>query len=125
MSIRHHQLRLDNLSLQVHLGCLPDERKETQEVRWSIELRFPAAPKGCMTDEIGDTVSYADIADALRELCASGEFKLIERLAVEGYEKLRSVVKPPIELYVELHKVRPPVDDLQGGSYYRCGDFIP
>lgn len=125
MSMSHHSLRLESLSLSVHLGCLADERKDAQEVRWSVELRFPSEPKGCRSDEIADTISYADIADVLRAHCESGEFKLIERLAVEGYEKLRAIVKPPIQMLVELHKVRPPVEDLHGGSHYRCGDFLP
>ena len=124
LPIAFHTLSIRDLSLPVHLGCLPDERREAQEVRFRVECRFHKAPRGIETDEIDETVCYSQISEILRKHCASGEFKLIERLAVEAFYLLRELV--PTEtcaLALSVHKVKPPVPGLLGGSHYSCGDF--
>ena len=126
-----HALRIEDLSLQVKLGCLPEERAQTQEVRFTVIFRFAHAPRGAATDEITDTICYAEISEVLRTLCASDEFKLIERLGIEAYNKLREFLNAArgdhkqTKLALSVHKVKPPVVGLLGGSHYECGDFYP
>ena len=122
--IQFHSLCVDQFSCSVRLGCLAEERAVPQEVRFSLEFRFPDMPKGAVTDEIADTVCYAKVTSILQEHCASGEFKLIERLAVEALQKLRETVDGQILIGLKLLKVRPPVEGLLGGSIYKCGDFV-
>ncbi len=117
-------LRIEDLSVQVRLGCLADEREIPQEVRYTVEFRFPHEPAGVRSDEIGDTICYAKVSEKLKDLCARNEFKLIERLAVESYEALQDLASDGILIGLSLHKVRPPVDGLLGGSHYACGDFL-
>jgi dihydroneopterin aldolase len=118
-----HSLRLENLSLQVRLGCLPKERMQTQEVRLTIEFRFKKEPRGCTTDELQDTICYAQVSEAMRKHCESREFKLIERMAYECEKIAREIAGRETQIGVAMHKVRPPVDSLLGGATYRCGDF--
>jgi FolB domain-containing protein len=118
-----HVLRIDELILSVRLGCLEDERAKPQEVRLSAEFRFHEAPKGIWTDEINDTICYGKLSEALRKHAENREFRLIERLAQECYVILKEFAKGQAAAAVRIHKVKPPVEKLLGGSTYVCGDF--
>lgn len=124
MIIPFHSLLVEQFSCLVHLGCLPEERAKPQEVRFSLEFRFHEAPRGAFSDEIDDTVCYAKVTALLKQHCESGEFKLIERLAVEAFQKLRTTIDERVKIGLRLQKVKPPVEGLLGGSIYRCGDFL-
>lgn len=118
-----HSLRLEDLRLAVHLGCTPEERAVVQEVRIAVELRFLVAPFGTESDELSDTVCYAEISDKITRHCESREFKLIERMGFECYHLVRELTDREVGVAVTVHKVKPPVNNLRGGAHYRCGDF--
>ncbi len=117
-------LRIGDLTLNVKLGCTAEERAVPQEVRLSVEIRFPLLPSGSFSDSLDETVCYAQVSRVLKEHCETREFKLIERIGVEGYSLLKELTKHQnLEISLQVHKVRPPVQDLQGGSHFICGDF--
>ena len=119
---KHTSLIIQDLALQVRLGCLPDERVTPQEVRISVEFRFPEPPRANCSDELTDTICYAEVCEALKTIADEQEYKLIERLAQRLWEKLSSITDVPFSLSV--HKVSPPVLGLRGGSILRMGDFL-
>lgn len=116
-------LKLQELRLMVHLGCSPEERKLEQEVRVSTELRFKTAPFGIASDELGDTINYALIAETYFAVAKRREFNLIENLAGELLLALRDVVKDQAFVAISVHKVMPPIEGLIGGAVFRLGDF--
>ena len=122
-SPRLNSLELTDLGLWVHLGCMAEERATPQEVRLTVTLRFHEAPKGCVTDELSETICYAEIAEGLKDHADSREFNLIERLAFASYAIVRKIAGAKAEVQIRVHKVRPPVPTLLGGSSYQCGDF--
>lgn len=119
----YHALRIEDFSVPVRLGCSPQERAQPQEVRFTIELRFDEAPAGVATDSLDGTVCYADLCQVLRDLAQGREFQLIEKLAADAYRVLREICGAGPRLAVQVHKVRPPIEGLLGGSRYRLGDF--
>lgn len=119
-----HALRLNNLLLLVRLGCEPAERVQAQEVGVTLELRFVRPPGGFETDELSDTLCYQELSEKLINFCESREYRLIEKLAHDIYSLAREMAGSTATIGVEVHKRRPPVDRLQGGSSYRCGDFL-
>ena len=122
-----HSLRLEDLSLQVRLGNSEQERSQPQEVRISLEFRFPTAPGACISDDLDDTVCYAKVCEAIRSHLLSREFKLIERIAFECEDIVRECLPrsdAPLLFAVAIHKVRPPVAGVFGGAVFRCGDFL-
>jgi dihydroneopterin aldolase len=124
MKIQFRALRVENLSLNVRLGCTIEERSRPQEVRITYEFRYRAPLRGETTDDIDDVVCYAAACEALRKHCETGEYKLIERLAVECLGILyRSIAGKKALVAIMIHKVRPPVSGLLGGATYSCGDF--
>jgi dihydroneopterin aldolase len=120
---RFHALRVQDLVLQVHLGCSAEERAKPQEVRVTLEFRFTEPPGGAVSDKIEEALCYAEVCTAVRRLTDSSEYCLIERLASEIYGVAAEMAGPAAQTAVRVHKVRPPVADLSGGSVYVCGDF--
>lgn len=119
----HHSLSLQNLRLFVRLGCEVWERSAPQEVLVSIELRFAAPPAGVLSDELTDTVCYADIAQSVLEHCQNREYKLVEKMGLDIYHLVKEKAGKKDQVAISVHKVQPPIPRLSGGSIYRCGDF--
>ena len=118
----HNSLRLEGLSFLIRLGCSEEERRLPQEVRISLEVRFPEAPLGTLSDKLEETVCYGMLADGLRAYFNGREFSLVEKVAQEAFQILREFC-PRTLVAVEVEKVRPPVEGLRGGAIFRCGDF--
>ena len=114
-------LEIRELRLAVRLGCTAAERAVPQEVRASLVLRFDSPPRVCLTDRLEDTVCYAEIAEILTKKVRDREYQLVEKL---GYELHSELLRRWPELgwaEIAMHKVRPPVPELQGGVVFRYG----
>jgi len=123
MTVSFVSLLVQDLILQVKLGCSEEERKTPQEVRVSAEIRFIQSPHGVTSDKLEDTVCYARISSAFRDWVLSREFNLVERLAHDLFGVLREIVGSHSKISLSAHKVSPPVEGLTGGVVCRVGDF--
>ncbi len=72
-------LTLEDLTLWMRLGITAEERQAEQRVLVSVTMPFDSSKAG-RSDELSDTINYADVAAALRSL-ASIERNTVERLA--------------------------------------------
>ena len=120
-----HALRLNDLVLALNLGCTAEERSVAQEVRVSLSFRFHEPPTAEFSDALDDTICYARLSSMIQSHCAKREFNLIERVAQEIFTLVREYSGPRAAVAVSIHKVRPPVPALAGGTVYQCGDFLP
>lgn len=126
-----HQLELRTLVLGVHLGCGADERKEPQEVAFTVTFRFSEMPKACVSDELGESIDYSQVSDAIVNAVSGREFKMIEHLAYVVFQSIKSIAETStkssgvkdVAVRLEIHKLNPPVRDLRGGSLYTMGEF--
>ena len=66
LDLPFHSLRMEKLVLQQRLGCSAEERAKPQEVRVTLELRFAKGPQALVTDDLGGTVCYARLAQAIQ-----------------------------------------------------------
>lgn len=112
-------MQVRDLSLWVRLGCSESERAQLQEVRLSIDISFSEVPGACFSDEIRETVCYAELSGQLKNYCESREFKTVEKMAMGCSEIVQSVVGSTHHFSVDVHKVRPPVPGLNGGVIFR------
>jgi FolB domain-containing protein len=123
--IPFNSLRLQELSLQVCLGCTAEERAVRQEVRLTVEFRFHRAPRGTQSDSLDETICYAELSEALKSHLEHHEYNLIERMAYEAFGIAKDISRGKAQIGLSVHKVSPPVENLKGGAWFSCGDFLP
>ena len=82
-------LFVKGLRIEAILGILPHERTEKQPVVVDLEYAVDTA-SAVASGDIGDTVSYADVADSVTTWIVEGEYELVETLAAEVAERLQS-----------------------------------
>ncbi len=119
---------LHDLRLQVHLGVGEEERAELQEI--SVELRCYYAQMPEADDE-GAYICYGALADAVRTLLEGKPYKLIETMGMDSLRVARSVaieqlgeeLAKQLAFWVRIHKLNPPVVQLQGGSSFTCSEL--
>lgn len=71
---------IEDLRIPASIGIYPHEKIQKQTIALDIEMGL--AKQACFrSDRVEDTIDYAAVADALRELTASRHFNLIEFLA--------------------------------------------
>lgn len=115
------RLSINDLILFAHLGCSSKERRMPQEIRFSIEMEFPTAPTGEKTDRLEDTLCYETVCETLRNFVKSRPFHLIEKMARECLSVLQKNY-PSMGIRLTLHKKTPPINGLEGGVKYTCGE---
>ena len=108
-------LEVQELSLQVRLGCTREERSIPQEVRLGIQIEFHERPPACETDKLSDTICYAEICNALVKTTSNKEFQTIEYLTVVCAKEISGWIDGRAKAVVRVHKVKPPVPQLLGG----------
>ena len=73
------KLKLNGIEVNCIIGERPDERIREQALRVDVELEI--SDRAAETDEIGDTVDYAALAERIRAALVAAECKMIERAA--------------------------------------------
>lgn len=71
---------LHGVKARTLIGVYDWERVAPQVVEVDLELGLPSA-RACQTDELADTIDYAQVVDRLRGVLAEQHFLLLERLA--------------------------------------------
>jgi dihydroneopterin aldolase len=98
------RLTIQELAVNVRLGVPDAERARPQTISITIEMRgdFEDA---CRSDDIRSTVDYFQMSLAVRQFCAEGEWRLVEKLAhdVAGLVLTSAGVRV-LEVAVELRK---------------------
>ena len=118
-------LEVPAIRLQVRLGCEAAERAVPQAVEIELRVRFADLPAACWTDELADTVCYAELASLLRAHCAGREFRLVERLALELSGLMRACLPDGARLTLTVVKLAPPVPELVRGVRFTIDDRCP
>ncbi|WP_294503037.1 dihydroneopterin aldolase [uncultured Victivallis sp.] len=87
---------INGLRVNALIGCYPAERERRQGITLDLELGVDLSA-AAVSDELSDTVNYAELEERIHSLVSGSRFKLIEalagavgRLALE-YERIRFV----------------------------------
>ena len=81
------KLKLNGVEAECVIGERPDERTRAQRLRVDVELTVP--DRAAETDELGDTVDYAGLAEKIRAALTAAKCKMIERAAKIAYDVCR------------------------------------
>lgn len=115
-------LEVPAIRLEVHLGCEAPERATPQAVDLGLVIEFATQPEGCASDRLADTVCYAALAQLARAHCRTREFRLVERLAAELRDLVRTRLPHDARLALTVTKLAPPVAGLVGGVRFTIDD---
>lgn len=115
-------LSVDTITLDVRLGCEPEERAAPQRVHVDVRAYFSALPEECKTDS-GDFICYEKIGRRAAATVQNREFRLIEYLAQELFADLRKTVREDAKLWVKATKIHVPVDCVKGSAAFVCTDL--
>lgn len=115
-------ITLNNLSAMVKLGLHNQERSEPQEILISLKFYFSDKPKGCLTDNIEDTICYYEASEIITNLIRNREFKLIEHIGHELYSVLRAEIDKTVKIWVKIDKLNPPIENLKGSASFEYSD---
>ena len=70
---------INNLTVDAILGILPQERIQTQQVVINLTI-FTDTQPAAKSQNIADTLNYAELASQAAQLTIEGEYRLIESL---------------------------------------------
>lgn len=100
-------IQLRDVRLACVCGALPEEqhRRQPYEVDLDVVANVEAATR---SDELGHTVNYAEILDAVERVAVEESFQLFERMATRFAEVVLAIDRVT-EVTVEVRKLRPPV----------------
>lgn len=73
-------ITLHTINVQALIGILPEEQTAKQRLGITVTLGLSLESAG-LSDEITDTVNYAEIEDMVMQLAEVSHFNLIERFA--------------------------------------------
>lgn len=121
---------LHDLRVPVYLGVGEEERATQQDILVSVRC-YSAALLSSYTDDEGDYICYGTLSDVLKAYLASQSFRLIEYMGTQCYEHIRDSIKEQIgaeaakdvAVWVHIHKLTPPVENLEGGSSFTYTDL--
>lgn len=102
-------IELRNMKFQGIIGCLDFEKVKPQEFVVTVRMGFEKI-YGCYTDDLSDTVSYADIYDLVKNVFDEGRFNLIEKTAQVIADKVFEFDGRISEVKVVVSKPEAPVD---------------
>jgi FolB domain-containing protein len=74
-------LRINHLITPTIVGCLDWEQEKTQDIIIDAQIEFDAMPAS-LSDELTDTINYAELADDISRHLRESRFRLIEKVAV-------------------------------------------
>ncbi len=117
----HSALFVRDLELSVNLGWRHKERSSEQGVLLDLDIWLPKPPKACETDELDDTVCYAELSDKIRKGIGDTKYRLIEHLSRDIYQIVKKELPKKSRLIVRLTKF-PKIDGLVGGVSFEYGD---
>ncbi|HEV7524487.1 MAG TPA: dihydroneopterin aldolase [Acidimicrobiia bacterium] len=88
-------------------GALPEEQHRPQPFEVDIELLIDVSVAGA-TDDLGDTVDYGAVCEAVSRIVSTEHYQLLERLATRVAEVCRADPRV-VGAVVEVRKLHPPV----------------
>jgi dihydroneopterin aldolase len=71
------KIRIHNLKFYTYNGVLPEEKKLGQQIEIDVELQLPLAKAG-KTDDVLDTVSYAEVCELITKRVTTHNYDLME-----------------------------------------------
>ena len=105
-------VEISNLRCYGYVGYFPEEKILGQWFEVNIRIAYDLSKAG-QSDELTDTINYAEVVKLIKERIASSKYDLIERLSEVIAQ---DILKIPLVQNVKLRltKISPPIPDFSG-----------
>lgn len=110
-------ISLDNVRMHGYHGVDEQERVVGAEYELNVSVSLPF-PEGCVTDEIDDTLSYADIYEVMKDEF-SRPSRLIEHVATRIGDALFRAFGQIENIEIKVVKLSPPIPGFSGSASVR------
>jgi dihydroneopterin aldolase len=107
---------ISKYAIYVKVGVTDEERAYPQKIFIDINLKYPALPNGCISDDIGDVICYDSICQLIAKSVEGKEFKLIEYLSFYVFNLLKKTCREHL-LHVRVVKA-PSIVNLEGNAIF-------
>lgn len=115
-------LEIKKLILELNIGVEQEERNKLQDIEFNITINFAQPPKACTSNQINDTICYADLVEKIKIFCSNHSFKLIEHLCFKLYEYLtKDCLSLKDTLILQVCK-NPPIENVKGKCCFTIKD---
>ena len=101
-------LFIDNLEVFANHGLFEEENKLGQKFIFDIECELNYK-KAMISDEMTDSISYADIAEVVVTTATTNTFNLLERLAGEILKNIFTEFSQIENINLKINKPRAPI----------------
>ncbi len=102
------QIRVTGIKAFGYHGVLPHEATEGQEFTIDLVLTLDLR-KASLSDDLHDTINYADVAQIAHDNIVGDRVQLIERLAGRIAEQITATYSQITSVSVTVHKPHAPV----------------
>jgi len=103
------RILMQGMSFYGFTGVLPYEKQNGQTFLVDVEMELPPI-HACETDELNDTVSYADAFEIVRSIVENERFNLVERLCGVICERLLASFDRVEGVTVTVRKPQAPIE---------------
>jgi dihydroneopterin aldolase len=110
------KILMNDMIFYAYHGVLEEEKRLGQRFIISIELLLELKAAG-LSDDVMDTVSYADVYEDVKEIVYDNKFNLIEKLAEEISKVVLMKYSLVNEIKIKILKPEAPVN----GIYHSFG----
>ncbi len=111
-------LRVKDYRLLARIGCTADERELPQELSFTLKLCYTKDPLACSSDRIEDTLCYAELCEAIKDVVEAQSYSTIEFLTAKALQKVSLLVPLGAQLRLCTQKIAPPIAGLHGGASF-------
>ncbi len=102
-------IRMCDMEFYGYTGCLPEEKVNGQTFVVTCIMNCDNLP-GCVTDNLEDTVNYAEVYEVIKNITEASHCNLIEHLAYEIAGEVLKVSSLITEVKIIVSKPQAPID---------------
>ena len=115
-------LEIKSLKLPVTIGRETAERKQAQNILFHVKIGLKKQRE--IKTGTSDFICYQNICERIKKITTQKKFLLIETLAQKIIKNLKEYLPADIYVQVCIHKMHPPIEELEDGVSYTCGDIF-
>lgn len=106
---------LSDVRLYAHHGVFPHEKRDGNEFRIEMDVKYYASPEKENDDSLDNTISYAELFEIVRHKMGTPK-NLLETVARDICETVKTRFPQTFHIECRITKLSPPISGLIGSA---------